>query len=186
MDPSPNATVYRGPLEIPQAKKVNDVWSTQINIIGSIGSNGSGVINTVFDPVNQIQTSSDWASLAAVWNEYRVLSAKLQMTPWNKYNLPTTTTVTPINSVLDRNDNATLGSLSAAANYNSCEQHDPSTQFTRSIRMDSVDEAEWINTGTSPGAAARFYIKLYSSGNTPSIVFYDYIAKYVVQFRGRK
>ncbi len=186
--PSPNAVVYRGPLQLPKTKSADDVWSTQLNVINAVASGGTGVINTVFDSINQVQSSSDWASLAALWNEFRVLSMRVQLVPWNKYNLatPATTPASPLYTVTDRNDNTALGSLSTVANYNSAEQHEPSTKVVRSLKMDGVDEAEWTSTSTGPGGSARMYVKLFSSGNANSTTYYDYFNSYIVQFRGRK
>lgn len=182
---SPTALIYRGPTQMPKAKQEDDTWVTQINIINAVASTAGGVINTVFTPASQIQSSSDWASLAALWNEFRILSVRVQLIPWNKYNLPSTTIAAPVYSVIDRSTTTALASLSSVANYNSAEQHEPSTKIVRVAKMEDVEEAIWTSTSTAPANDTQFHVKLYSAGNSNSTIYYDYFNSYMVQFRGR-
>jgi hypothetical protein len=186
VDISPTALVYRGPLQMPKAKQEDDTWTTQVNIINTIVSSAGGVVATVFTPGSQIQSSSDWVSLAALWNEWRVLSARVELIPWNKYNLPTATVVAPLYTVIDRQSSTALGSLASVANYNSAEAHEPSTKVIRVAKMEDPAEAEWQDTGSAASTSAQFNIKLFSSGNTATTTLYDYFNSYMVQFRGRK
>lgn len=180
------ALTYRGPVVMPKAKQQDEVWTTQINVANAIASTAGGVIDTVFTPASQVQSSSDWASLAAVWNEWRILSARVELNPWNKYNLPTTTVVTPLYTVVDRSVSTAIASLATAVNFNSCVAHEPSTKVVRIAKMESPEEAEWVTTSSSPGSSSQFNIKLFSSGNTASTTYYDYFNSYMVQFRGRR
>lgn len=184
--PSDTALRYNGPTRLPQSVQQNDTVTTQINVAATISSSGSGVIDTVFDSVSQVTSSSDWASWAALYIEFRVLSMDLELYPTNKYNLPTTTGAAALFSVVDRNAAAALASLTSAVNYDSVEGHEPSTKVRRVVKMNSPEEADWIDTGSTPGAASRMYIKLWSSGNSNSTSFYTYLNRILVQFRGRK
>lgn len=183
---SPTALVYRGPLQMPKAKQEDDTWTTQVNIINTIVSSAGGVIATVFSPASQVQSSSDWVSLAALWNEWRVLSARVELIPWNKYNTPTTTVAAPLYSVIDRQSTTAIGSLATVANYNSAEAHEPSTKVIRVAKMEDLGEAEWQDVGSAAATSSQFNIKLFSSGNTATTTYYDYFNSYMVQFRGRK
>ncbi len=186
LDPQPSALAYTGPLRYPRARVENDVYTMQINVANAVASNGAGLIATVFDSDNQLKASTDWSSFAALYNEYRTLSMEVELTPWNKYNLPTTTQAAPMYTVIDRNDNSALSSLSGTVNYDSVEAHQPSSRVLRAVKMDGPDEAEWISTANTPTSTARMYIKLYGAGNTASTTYYDYLNRLMVQFRGRK
>ncbi len=142
-------------------------------------------MSTVFDAYSQASASSDWSSISGGWQEFRILSMDVVLSPWNPFNLPTTTNVAPVVSVLDRSSNSPLSSIAIATNYQSAEIHDPSTRIRRVIKMAGVDEAMWTLVGSTPAATARLYVKLYSAGNTASTTLYDYFTIVIVEFRGR-
>ncbi len=183
---SPTALVYRGPSRLPRSEGQNDVFTSQINNTGSIVSSAGGQITTVFDDYSQTSTPTDWTSFQNLYTEYRILSMELEMIPWNKYNMPTTTVCPPVYSVLDRANNTPLGSIAQAVAYDSVEIHEPSTRFKRVVKMNSVEESQWIAIGSSPATAARFYIKLYCTGASNSTTYYDFVTRMVIQFRGRQ
>jgi hypothetical protein len=151
-----------------------------------IAADGTGVLAAVLDSSASLSSSPDWTSVQALWTEYRILSYHVKFCPWNKFNLPTTSVVTPIATVLDRASTTALASYSDASGYSSVELHDPSTSFSRTIQMDDVGEANFTLTSTSPANADRMFIKIYSSANTNSIVLYDYLAFIKIQVKGRK
>jgi len=185
VNPSPNATIYTGPLTMGiLGRQENDVMTTQINVINAVATNGSGVINTVFDFSSQVQANSDWSSFAATWGEFRILSGRIMLTPWNTFNTPTTTVLAPLYTVVDRLNSTAIASLATVANYASSEQHLPSTVVVRSAKMEGTDEAQWTDVAATPND--RIFIKLYSTGNTASLTLYDYYNSYMVQFRGRR
>ncbi len=184
--PAPTALVYRGPSRIPLSTAQNDVFTTQINNQGALTTTAGGVIATVFDSYSQASTPADWTNLANLYTEYRILSMDLEFLPWNKYNQPTTSALAPMYSVVDRSNNTAIGSLAQVMAYDSVEAVEPSTYFKRVVKMNSAEEAQWIPTGSSPATASRLYVKLYSSGNVASTTLYDFVARLVVQFRGRQ
>jgi len=188
VNPAPTALKYRGPLRLPRGLQEDDTMTTEMNVINAVASGGTGVINTVFDFVNQVQAATDWASFAAIYNEYRVLSGKVHLTPWNPFNqnLAVTTVWPPLYSVTDRADNSSVASLSVVSGYDSVQVHRPGDTVTRSLKMDSGEEASWTVTSSTPAAGSRMYIKLFMTGATASTTYYDYLNSYMVQFRGRK
>ncbi len=183
---SPNAVVYKGPVKVNNENQSNDVQTVQVNYYGSVASSAGGVIATVFDAYSSATSSADWSSLANLYQEYRIISYDIEMQPWNKYNTPTTTALSPIISITDRQDNTALSSLSVASAYNSSQIHSSCAKIKRTIKMNGVNEAQWIKTGSSPATTDRLYVKLYSSGNAASTTTHDYLARVLVQFRGRQ
>ncbi len=185
-NPPPTALIYRGPSRVPQSKVANDVETLQVQFIGTIASSAGGVISSVITPYSQLTSSPDWTSITNLYTEFRILSIETTFVPWNLYNTPTTTTLAPIYSVVDRSNSTALSSLANAAEYASVQIHEPSKKFKRVAKMAGSGEADWALIGSGPAAAAQFYIKLYSGGNTASTTTHDYLSILMVQFRGRK
>ncbi len=180
------AVSYRGPAKLPQARGSDESYEvTEVRFGGTLSTSGSGVLAAVLDGYSQASSSTDWASLVNLYQEYRILSMHVECAPWNKYNQPTTTALAPVYTVTDRSGATPLSSQSATAAYASAEIHDPSTRIVRTIKMDGSDEASWIATSSTPANASRLYIKFYSAGNANSISLYDYLTTMIVQFRGR-
>jgi hypothetical protein len=186
INPGVGLVVYRGPSDFKAARGAMETEVAALKFIGTLTATAGGVLATVFDSVSSLSSSPDWASYQNLWQEYRILSYKVEMKPWNKYNQPSTSTLTPVSTVEARDSNTALASVSDAAGYDSVELHAPSTDITRVIKMADTGEAQFIIVVNSPAATDRLYIKLYSSGNTASINLYDYLATVLVQFRGRK
>lgn len=160
--------------------------TTQINLAGDLTTSGSGTLTTVFNASTQVTTAADWASLAALYTEYRILSQQVEAVPYNKYNMPTTNVLSPLFSITTRDTATALASISAASQFDSVELHEPSTKWTRTLKMIDNGEATWITVGSTAASTDTLYIKLYSTGNSNSINLYSYIARYIVQFRGRQ
>ncbi len=186
--PNPNvaAISYNGPSRLPKgiAGKVLD--TVQLGLYGSVASSAGGVISTVFNAGSQATSSNDWSSYQNLYQEYRILSMDVHLEPWNKYNQPTTSALSPVLSITSRDNATALSTLADTATYDTVEIHPPSSSIRRVIQMDGVDEATWTLTSTTPAAAGTMYVKLYSSGNVASTTLYDYLTILVVQFRGRK
>ena len=177
---------YSGPYKLQRTAVQNDLMTMQFQYIGTLTASGGGVLSSVLDSYAQLTSSPDFSSAANLYAEYRVLSMHTQCEPWNKYNTPTTTTLAPVYTAIDRQDNTAIASLSAAANYGSIAIHAPSSKITRGMKMTGTGEALWVGTSGAPSADNRMYLKFYSSGNTASITMYDYLTVIIVQFKGRK
>jgi len=185
-NPSPSAMAYRGPLRLPNGTTANDVVAVQIQLIGTIASSGAGVVATVFDAYSQASSSPDWSAYTGLYAEYRILSMEIEFAPWNKYNMPTSTALAPVYSVLERQTSTAIASLTEASSFESVKIHDPSTRFRRAIKMGGSGESDFTASTTSPNTDDRMFIKLYSSGNTVTTTLYDYLTRCIVQFRNRK
>jgi hypothetical protein len=186
---SPNAITYHGPTRLlpqPQRVKKDDIVA-QLLVYGTLATSVGGVLATVFDDYSQASTSPQWAEYLALYSEYRILSMDLEIVPWNKYNMPITTNLAPIVTVEDRQNATALASYSDACGFSeTLLLHEPSTRIRRVVRMQGTGEAEFTSSATSPSTEDRYYLKLYSSGNTASTTIYDYINRLMVQFRNKK
>lgn len=188
MNPPPDQLVYRGPTRLPVRSIVSAEQTTTMEfvIINSVATSAGGVLATVFSPGSSATSATDWSNASGMYKEYRILSSSYEFVPWNTYNWPTTTTLAPVYSVIDRGDATAIGSLSALAGYvDTLSSHKPGSGFVVTARMSGTDEAGWTLTTTTPSTANQFHTKLYSAGNTASITLYDYIGRIMVQFRNR-
>ncbi len=185
-NPSPSIIQYNGPSRLMKADQQNDLMTTQINNAGTVATSASGAVTTVFDAYAQMSTPSDWTNLSGLYTEYRILSMEIEFNPWNTYNTASTTVLAPMYTVVDRNNNTPLASVAQAIGYDSCKCTLPSRKFKRVIKMDSIEEAQWIAVASSPATAARLYVKMYSTGNSTTINLYDFVTRIVVQLRGRQ
>jgi hypothetical protein len=185
---SPSSQQYSGPTRMPLSVKepINDQEIVQLNLIGTIAASGAGVIATVFDCYSQASSSPEWATFISLFSEFRILSMDLEVIPWNKYNTSTTSQLAPIYSVEDRQNATALASLNDVMGYISVEAHQPTTRFRRVVRMQGSGEADFTSSASSPNSDDRFFLKLYSAGNTASLTTHDYLNRIMVQFRNRK
>jgi len=184
---SQQALSYVGPprVRIPRNKIPDDSVVVQLVVINSVASSGAGVINTVFDNVNQAQAATDWSNFAGLYSEFRVLSMDLELIPWNRYNLPTTTVAAPLYAVEDRVSATAIGSLATVAGYDQFRAFLPSSYARMTMRMSGTAEAAFVTVLSVPASQDKFYVKLFSSGNTASTTYYDYVDRLMVQFRNR-
>ncbi len=178
--------VYNGPTRLPPSRYENETEVIQMGYGGTISSSAGGVVNTVIDAYSQLTSSADWASIQNVWNQFRILSMDVEFHPWNTFNMPTTNVLAPVWSVVDRGDSTALSSTNVASSYGSAKLTNPSATFERKVKMASIEEADFLPVSSSPATASRFYIKLYSSGNSNSITLYDYHTILLIEVRGRK
>ncbi len=185
-NPSTAVVRYTGPTRLSAATQSNDVIVTEINNAGQLITTAGGTISTVFDAYSQASTGVDWASFINLYQEYRILSMEIELIPYNTYNFPTTSTLGPMYTVTDRGTNAALTSLATTVAYDSMKVQLPSKRIIRQIKMDGLDEAGWIANSASPATGSRLFIKTWSSGNVASTTLYDFIARVIVQFRGRQ
>ncbi len=179
-----NAITYRGPFNSPALMEASDLHTFVLVFNGTIASDGTGKIQTVFDCYSQASSAADWAGLTGLFKEYRILGFKIIYSPWNQYSKPTTVTTAPLRSVIDRTSSTALASLSDASSYSSNKIHSLENAFSRSVRMDGVDESQWILSSGSPATTSRLYIKFFANGLSNTTTYGDYTSYIVVQFRG--
>jgi hypothetical protein len=187
---SPASLSYNGPTRFPvtaqdRAAK-DDATVVELILIGAIASSGAGVIATVFDCYSQASSCAEWSTYLGLYSEFRILSMDIELLPWNRYNLPTTTAAAPLYAVEDRQNSTALASLADCQGYVTLSAHPPSTPVRRVVRMMGSGEADFTSSASSPNADDRFFLKLYSAGNTATTTLYDYVNRMMVQFRNRK
>lgn len=178
-----NALKYSGPINTSAYKQACDVHTFVVHNSGQLTSSAGGVLNTVFTNSNQAGASADWTGLSALFKEYRILAMQIDYIPWNQYSKASTTVVTPLYVVSDRETATALTSVADAVGSASCRIYSLDNKWSRSIRMDGVEESQWTVSGSAVASTACTYLKCYASGLSNSTIYGDFISSCVVQFR---
>jgi len=164
---SPTAITYRGPVQMSadllQSNTYTIVCSQEVPVTSTVG----GAITNVFSS-NPTGTTG-WGGFQSVFDEYRVLAFDIMYMPNNRYDSGLTVNQTALLTVGDHNANAALSSYTNAANYESLKMCNTGDPWRRSMFMNGVQEAAWINTTASP--LNNYYIKIFATGVAVSTTY---------------
>ena len=179
-NPADSVIVYNGPVKAPRAAAERATISTYVSWAPTtLVTSAGGVINTVYS--DDISTANDYASLAAVWDEYRVLAMEIRYCPITRY----TGTLNPLFPgfvLIDRDDATAIASASLAANYESADLVMLTDPWKKVVKMGGVEDAQFTTTATP---VARSWIKLRFDNSTVSASVGVVHQFALVQFRGR-
>jgi hypothetical protein len=180
-NPSEGVVVYRGPVRLPNQGEQRHTTSVYMTYGPSkITSTSGGLIETVVS--NNPSGYNDWSSVAAMWDEYRVLALKMHYSPINKYNSPTNIIKKHIYVLTDRDDGTAIASEALALNFESVKVHMLDESWSHTAKMAGISEATFITTATPVG---NMWIKMRSDQVSIS-QDYGYIwLEALIQFRGR-
>jgi len=123
---------------------------------------------------------SNWASMAAAFDEYRTVAFKVNYTPL-EFN-GAAVIQAPMIGVIDLDTATNLTGYTLASQYSSVKENKGSNKWTRLVLMTGLENGDFISTG-SP--ASRYYFKVYSSNNTVSTLIGRFDIEHLVQFRGK-
>jgi len=171
---------------ISERKQDQSVYTRRLTFQGTGTTNGAGQLVTVLsmDPSG----SSDWASVSALYDEFRVLGIKIKI-----HGCLTNTITAGANAiavVYDNDDSTALASYSAALEYITCKSFeslwgDNSTpQFLWARPQTGQLSPLWCDIGapaTSVGA-----VKFYADGLTVSTKYYTIFVEWAIEFRGQR
>lgn len=175
----PNSIGYEGPIITKKDKEQIDTYVVLLKLVSNLSSSGGSQITQTFS--SNPASAGDWSSLAAVWEEYRILGMRVKFRPDNRYS-KTTTICRPGYAVVDRGSSAALGSIQAAANHESAKEVDLEDPWSIEAKMNNADEASFISTASPQ---AFIWIKLWFEGLTASTEYGIIETAWRVQFRGR-
>lgn len=179
-EPPSSQTIYAGPIVRPADRSESDLHSVLLTYTEFLSSDGAGVMKPIYS--DDVSGYADWASFAAVYDEYRALGLRVEYFPDNRYS-KTTTICRPLITALDRNDATVLASYSTAVAYASATKESLEDPWVREIRMNGVEDAEFVTTSTP---AAKNYFKAYASGLSATVEYGMIVLYCLVQFRGKR
>jgi len=139
----------------------------------------TGVLAQVFG--NNPSSVAGWSTLAAAYDEYRVLGMRLEFSPTMIHGGTTATYQAPIAVINDYDNAAALTLYTDGAKYDSYKEHTQEASWTQTILMSAAENASFLGTNTP---ANTYYFKTYSSGNSASVVVGRWTLSYLIQFRG--
>lgn len=174
---SATATQYRGPILLPKSLEQDRPVAMNFSYTAALNASVGGVVDYV-NGSGLALSAGDWASLAAVWHEYRVLGFEFNYQPLATY----TSSYPPLIVVMDRNNSATLGSYATAANHESAVLLPSRYPWKKLIKMSGIEESVWTPVATT---LSTMYIKLYGDSFATSQNLGRYLMTFLVQFRGR-
>jgi len=177
VNPPSSLVTYTGPLFARQ----ENVTTFDLIYDGPVTANSTGVIAVAIGdwPIS----SPDWASVVALYAEYRVLAMTLEFNPIVLGAVIGTQTYNVLYIVWDAQDTATvLTSYTQAANYpaKTCRAINARQRIFH--RMSGVQESEF---GLTNSPLLDYTFKLYADSLTNNAVYGRITVTYHCQFRGR-
>jgi len=179
--PSPEVVVYKGPLRINNSALAEDLATIELDVTAYLTSSAGSSIANVYstDPT----PDTDWASVAAMYVEYRVLAVTIYFTPNYIGFAPAALSYAPIYVVQDRASNTPLVSYGQAASYADVAFNYLMKPWVYTCRMADQDAATFSPIGAAP--LKLNFIKLWSTGLSVSQIYGNVVTRHLVQFRGR-
>ncbi len=157
-------------------------YTIRLVVTGALAADGSGTVATTLG-LNP-STYSEWSSVAALFDEFRVITGKFHFTPTNRYNRASTDVVRAVDVVFDNDSAPTLASYNDAAEYANVKQEGQSDPYVYAFRRPNITPSAYWTDVSSP-ANSLGSVALYSAGNTNSIALGIYMMEIFVEFRGR-
>jgi len=168
---------YNGPLRVPDEELV----TTDLVADFAMAANASGVIQFT---VPDVPTSSpDWASIQALYSEYRILAMKVEFNPTVLGATIGTQAYNVLYIVWDANDAAVaLTSYTGAANYPYKTSRALNARQVLTHRMSGSQEAAF---GLTSATVFDYAFKYYADTLTANALYGRTTATWKVQLRGR-
>ncbi len=170
--------VYKGPINLPQAKNETFVVKRNCSKYVALTANGSGVLDTNFAS-GDVSGVQDWSSLIQTYHEYRVLGFSIHFIPYRNY--VTTNQWPPMISLTDHSTNGSLSTYANAAAHESAELHTSWNDIRRTIKMDGVEEAVWTVTSST---FSWGWIKLFATGFANTQPVGGVLVEFLLELRG--
>jgi hypothetical protein len=176
------AIAYRGGIRNGVENANTDLITVNLSTAYSQSSTGAGLIANVWK-TDDVTASSDFASYAATYTEYRVLGFEVEWVPL--YGESVTTPAPGIGAqAIDRsNAIGTPASLDAVIQRVSWKTWKTNKPNKMHWKMSSVEEATFTNTSAT---VTHGGVVNYVGSLTPSTVYGNWYVTFKVQFRNRK
>jgi len=176
---SSSVTHYTGKIKYPCDDEQQDLHTMEFGEAVPLNSDTSGLISNVYGCAPN--GTSDWNSLASVFEEYRVLGFQVEYFPNNRYSKSAVICV-PLLGCVDRQSATSILTYAAMMTHASHKRLSLEDPWVIVAKMDNAEEAVFQSTS---GPADLYWIKFVSVGNTTSTTYGQLFITYRVQFRGR-
>jgi len=182
--PSQKRQEYNGPLVPKPIVRQEQLAEVLLTFNTPVSSDGLGVLT--WNITSNPSTSTEWASCAALWEEYRVLKMGLVWAP--NYQPFTPSTITNSQAALVyysvRDSLASPpSSYNTAWQIGSAKMGHTARQHQQVIGMSGYSESLFTNTSTPTQTVA---IGAYAQSLTVTTQYGNIFVRWLVQFRGRR
>lgn len=182
--PSPAAVVYNGPVRMMETGVPNDAIVARLATV-SIGVTGSANgLQTVANNLG-VTASTDWASFANTYDEYRVLGFELDWLPNYPGGNASVVQASGIRFSTHSSDTYTLPNLDVCVQHADWKPFYTGTPFKQEWKMAAEEEAVFYATA-SPNSTLLGQIFATAPSATSTSAYGQAVVTYAVQFRGRK
>lgn len=183
--PSSAAVVWRGPIRTPRDGTVSDAITIRLSAVNALVGSANGVGYAANNTA--VNTCTDWAGYAAVYDEYRVLGFQVDFLP----HFPGGNGAGAIHgagfSLTTHSADSFVGpSEDVLVQHADWKPFYTSAAFKEQWNMDGLEEAAFLNVA-SAGSPPLLGTIVFVAKTATSAVSYGWVAlTYAVQFRGRK
>jgi hypothetical protein len=173
----------------------NTVFPTILRLAGTINSSAGGQITQTL--LMNPNGSSDWASMAGLYDEFRVLGIRIDLVSLQQFSVTASNALGVV--VYDNDDSTVLASIASATSYGTAK-FTPAI-FTHEAPIGTNQNPcltyEWIRPSSGPNTSIAWIdcgapagslgaIKFYFTGLTVTTQYLGYVITWFCEFRGRR
>lgn len=173
--------MYAGPIRVGESKYSDKLDVVNLTSQTTTSSNGVGVIaaELTFNP----NTTTEWASFAARYREYRVLAVEIE---WMPYHVANTTAITVGPLYIGLNKAGTLGTPTSKSQVFALAASDVKHTARKWRFVIRPDDYTDLDVGSTALPSSEFSFLLYGNGFSISATYGDIAMRWVVQFSARQ
>jgi len=182
-NPGPSVQQYNGPIISKSMKEEEELYVVPLRFTGVVSSSAGAVIDSFYSSDPNSYALGEWASLNALYGEYRVLGMVVKFFPNNRYS-KTTVNCTPLMVYTDRElPTAATGSYQTAMSHESCRILSLEDPWSHEVKMSNAEESQFIST---TGTQALYSVKFYADSLSVSTTYGRMFVDLRIQFRARR
>lgn len=184
-NPSPAATIYRGPLRTKVADGDNATITTMVTLTGPAPTSATGLFSGVAK-TSDVTAASEWSTWINLFQEYRILAMEWEFDPLYHDGVVTDGTIVPAQGAVacyHQTGYSLPTSVAELVNNRTFKPLNLAKPVKCHWKMSGPDEATFQPTTTSVEYGG---ITFYADGGTTSTNFGRLYIRYLVQFKGRK
>jgi len=179
-----DAVIYHGPIRNVATDIPNDAIIIRMSIAySSITGGSTGLVVSLNN--TQVSTLSEWASYAALYEEYRVLGFEMDYLPNYPGGNSAVVHGSGVRFTTHSSDTFVTPSLATCVQHANWKPFYSGVQFKEEWKMASIEEAGFYNT-SNPSTLLLGECFAIAPTCSSTSAYGQIIGTFVVQFRGRK
>ena len=173
--------MYTGPIDVGQSKSTDLMLVVNLTSTTTMSASGVGVLATelTFNP----NTTTEWASYAARFREYRVLAVEVSYMPSQVVNL-SGAVCGPC--AIATNKGGVLGTPTSVGQVWALANAKPKLMFKPWNYIIRPDDYTDLDVGSTSSPSSEFSMLVYGDGFTNSLLVGRLFLRWVVQFSSRQ